>query len=172
MCSSTGGRQRVIPPTLTVLGNSVQFPAFISVHFSFLLPYSSVQFSDSSLYNILHHPAELFPCIRLLVYGGCNWLGEHKQDTGHLYHSASACVTLDQLLLSVSMKKSETDHKQNTEHLSAPACAIPGSIAFESDSFKCGVCEKRFNAEERLVEHIVTGNLRRVQQYFSISVAF
>ena len=30
---------------------------------------------------------ELFPCIRLLVDGGSNWLREHKQDTGHLHHS-------------------------------------------------------------------------------------
>ena len=97
--------------------SSRQFCTVPGIHLRTFPPYSSVQFSDSSLYNILHHPAELFPCIRLLVYGGCNWLGEHKQDTGHLYHSASACVTLDQLLLSVSMKKSETDHKQNTEHL-------------------------------------------------------
>ena len=59
------------------------------------LTYSSLQF-----YNILHHP-ELFPCIRVLGDGVSNWWREHKQDTGHLYHSAPACVTPDQLLLSV-----------------------------------------------------------------------
>ena len=113
------------------------------------LTYSSLQF-----YNILHHP-ELFPCIRVLGDGVSNWWREHKQDTGHLYHSAPACVTPRSIAFKCGccgkVFNIENDHTQERGHLHH-SCVAPQLIALTHFLASAKDVKKRFNAEEKLVQ--------------------